>query len=82
MCDALKHCKNLKKLTLSFSGISVEDCQRVADVFHGLTSLQEVSLHGSDFSTGIISLLLGLQNISELQLELTFEGQGQRGGHI
>ena len=32
--------------------------------------------------TGIMSLLLGLQNISELQLELTFEGLGQRGGQV
>ena len=80
MCDALKCCTNPKKLKLCYIGISVEDCQRVADVFHGLTGLQKLSLHCSDFSEGIMSLLSGLQNISGLQLELTFEGLGQGNG--
>ena len=79
VCDALKYCTNLKKLKLSFRGISIEDCQRVADVFHGLTSLQELSLCCSHFSEGIMSLLLGLQNISEIQLRLVLVGLGQVG---
>ena len=64
VCDALKHCTNLKKLKLSLRGISVEDCQCVAD---SLTGLQELNLHCSNFSEAIMLLLLDHQNISGLQ---------------
>ena len=76
MCDALAHCTNLKKLKLCFRGISVEDRQFAA---YGLTGLQELNLHCSNFSEGIMSLLLGLLNISGLQLELRFVGLHQGG---
>ena len=79
VCDALKYCTNLKKLKLSFRGINVEDCQCVADVFHGLTSLQELSLCCTGFSEGIMSLLSGVQNILGLQLKLVFEDLGKGG---
>ena len=79
VCDTLKHCTNLKKLKLCFSGAGIGDCQRAADVLHGLTSLQEWVLHCSNFSEGIMSLLLSLQNISEIQLMLRFVGLGQEG---
>ena len=79
VCDALKCCTNLKKLKLSFSDVSVDDCQRVADVFHGLTGLQKLSLYCTGFSEGIMSLLLGLQNMPGLQLKLKFEDLGQGG---
>ena len=79
VCDALKCCTNLKKLKLRFRGISVDECQCVADVFHGFTGLQKLSLWCSKFTEGIMSLLSGLQNISGLQLKLRFEGLGQGG---
>ena len=66
-------CTKLKKLRLHLDGISIDDCQCVADVFHGLTGLQELSLGCFKFSEGIMSLLSGLHNISGLQLYLGFE---------
>ena len=79
VCDALKCCKKVKKLCLHLDGISIDDCQCVADVFHGLTGLQELSLCCSEFSEGIMSLLSGLHNISGLQLNLEFEDLCQGG---
>ena len=79
MCDALKYCTNLKKLKLSFRGISVEDCHCVAVVIRGLTSLQEMSLSCTGFSEGIMSLLSGVQKNSGLQLKLEFVGLDQGG---
>ena len=79
VCDALKYCTNLKKLKLSFRGISVEDCHCVADIIHGLTSLQELSLCCTGFSEGIMSLLSGVKKNSGLQLKLEFVGLGQGG---
>ena len=79
VCDALKHCTNLKKLKLCFSGTGLGDCQHAADIFHGLSCLQKLSLAFSHCSEGNISLLSGLQNISGLQLNLRFEGLGQGG---
>ena len=79
VCDALKCCTKLRKLELRLDGISIDDCQCVADVFHGLTGLQELRLCCSEFSEGIMSLLSGLHNISGLQLHLRFEGLCQGG---
>ena len=79
VCDALKCCKKLKKLCLYLNGIRIDDCQCVADVFHGLTGLQELSLCCSESSEGIMSLLSGLHNISGLQLNLEFEDLCQGG---
>ena len=79
VCDALKCCTKLKKLMLHLDGISIDDCQCVADVFHGLTGLQELRICCSEFSEGIMSLLSGLHNISGLQLYLRFEGLCQGG---
>ena len=79
VCDALKHCTNLKKLKLCFSGAGIGDYERVSDAFHGLTGIQKMNLIFCHCSEGIMSLLLGLQNISGLQLQLRFEGLGQRG---
>ena len=79
VCDALKCCTKLKKLCLGLDGISIDDCQCVADVFRGLTGLQELALGCSKFSEGIMSLLSGLHNISGLQLKLGFEDLCQGG---
>ena len=79
VCDTLKHCTNLKKLKLCFNGAGVDDCQRVADAFHGLTGLQKLNLCFSHCSEGIMLLLSGLQNISGLQLKLRFQGLGLGG---
>ena len=79
VCGALKCCTKLKKLMLPLDGISIDDCQCVADVFHGLTGLQELSLCCYEFSEGIMSLLSGLHNISGLLLNLRFQGLCQGG---
>ena len=79
VCEALKCCTNLKELKLCFSGVSVDDCQCVSDVFHNITGLQKLSLCCSKFSEGIMSLLLGFQNMPGLQLKLIFECLGEGG---
>ena len=77
LVDALRICRNLKKLKVHLRELSTNDALRVADAFYHLTSLQELKLKCSMLSKGITSLLSGLQNIPGLKLKLKFSNLGQ-----
>jgi len=70
LTDALRMCRSLEKLKVNLRDLKIDDVMRLADAFYHLTNLKELKLKFSLFSEGIMSLLLGLQSISGLQLKL------------